>query len=196
MSDDAENVQILPDALRERERGPIEILCLEIGEPFDKRLERPEMLLAFVAALVSEVGWMMELTDKISNITGKETSHPSAAALPIAQMMAAARTVEQAEQLAEQVHDISDAAGEEIADRPLEMLSACASAVRFGLENPCRSRHAADAARQVWKNKYGVSLWDRQTPDWQHQWARRVFHTALASCAVEAWNRRATGATP
>jgi hypothetical protein len=79
-------------------------------------------------------------------------------------------------------------------DRPVEMLSACASAVRFGLEAPCRSRHAADAAQQVWTVKYGVTLSDDQSPGWGDQWARRLFRRALATSAIAAWNRRAPSA--
>lgn len=171
-----------------REQGAIERLCKEIGEPFDRRLERSEMLLAFVGELVREVGEMVAITIALSSVTGKQVSQAAAAALPIAQMMCARQNIPEAKRLAEQVHDISFAAGEEVADRPLEMLTACASAICFGLELPCRSRHAAAAAAQIWGQKYGVKLSDQHSPDWQQQWARVVFHTALATAALAGWN--------
>lgn len=166
------------------EKGPIEILCDEIGQPFDKRLERPEMLLAFVGELVAEVEFMMGIADRIKNITGHVNSEPAAAALAVAGLMVTAKTVDMAKAAASQVHDISHAAGEEVADRPLEMLSACASAIRFGMEVPCRSRHAAEAARMVWQRRYGVTLSDRLSPAWAKDWARTVFQRAVARMAV------------
>jgi len=179
-----------------RQRGVIEMLCAEIGEPFDRRLERPEMLLEFVRELVAEVADMMAITAAIAHVTGRTVSETAGAALAVAELMVTAPTPQEAMRLSEQVHDVCHAVSDDAApaDRPVEMLSACASAVRFGLEVPCRSRHAADAAQQIWANKYGVTLSDDQSPGWQKQWARRIFRRALATSAITAWNRRAPSA--
>ncbi|MFA9204868.1 MAG: hypothetical protein ACEQSH_00270 [Bacteroidia bacterium] len=184
----------MTDAMVERQRGAVEMLCAEIGEPFNMDLERPEMLLAFVRELVREISHMMELGAAISHVTGRNVSQDATAALAVAIEMVATQEVRQAIGRAVAIHNISHAAAEDVADRPLEMLSACASAVRFGLESPRCSRHAAAAAQQIWANKYGVSLFDRQTPNWERDWARGVFRDALAAVAVERWGALASAA--
>ena len=69
-------------------------------------------------------------------------------------------------------------------DHIIDALSACVSAIRFGLERPCNSRHAAAAAGEVWKLRYGVSLFDRCTSDWQKDWIRQQFQKALTNHVV------------
>jgi hypothetical protein len=68
----------------------------------------------------------------------------------------------------------------------IDMLSSCASAIRFGLEKPCRSRHAADAAGHIWKQRYGLRLFDSFTPAWQKDWTRVQLQEAILRLALEA----------
>ncbi len=69
-------------------------------------------------------------------------------------------------------------------DHLIDMLSSCVSAIRFGLEKPCHSRHAAKAANHIWKHKYGVKLFDNFTPAWQKDWSRAMLQEAILSLAI------------
>ena len=80
------------------------------------------------------------------------------------------------------VHDFVHTTGNDEAypcDHLVDMLSSCASAIRFGLEVPCRSRHAAEAANHIWKRVYGISLFDSFTSNWCHDWTRAKLTEAL-----------------
>lgn len=69
-------------------------------------------------------------------------------------------------------------------DHLLDMLSSCASAIRFGLEKPCTSRYAAAAANHIWSHLYGVHLFDQFTDEWQKDWARAQLQAAITGLAL------------
>jgi hypothetical protein len=177
-----------PAAAPRPERGPVRILCDEIGFPFDRRLEREDLFIAFVAQLVEEIGESRYLAERIGPYTGKPPSEASAGVLDVARAMVsrdlglsrAARLG-----LTRTIHGRSDEINPDdpthSCDHVVDMLSSCASAIRFGLEWPCHSRHAAEAANHVWKHVYGVSRFDGNTPSWQHEWARSKLQAAIIS---------------
>lgn len=68
-----------------------------------------------------------------------------------------------------------------------------ASAIRFGLETPCRSRHAAHAAQHVWQQIYGISLFDSHTPGWQREWARSKMIAALTALVAAILRAKEVG---
>jgi hypothetical protein len=166
-----------------RDKGPVQILCEEVGFDFSRRLERTDVLVAFVRTLVAEVADMRELADRLSQYTGKAPSTGSAEVLALAEEMLTASPDELVHR-AGAVHDACDRLNPEDThptDHLIDMLSSCASAIRFGLETPCRSRHAASAADHIWKHKYGVRLFDQSTPRWQKEWTRGKLLEAVIS---------------
>lgn len=174
--------------MSERVRGPIELLCKEVDFPFDRRMEREDLFIAFVSELVEEISQLRHTQAAIADLTGKPPSDASAQVLDVARSMVAldlGLSDKAREELTRFIHDRSheinpDDPGHQC-DHLVDMLSSCASAIRFGLEKPCRSRHAADAASHVWKHKYGVSLFDGNTPRWQKEWARSKLQAAILS---------------
>lgn len=165
----------------DRERGPVRILCDEIGFPFDERLERPEIIVAFAAELLAVVAHQDELSGIIKARFGGDHPADNAAAIEAARVMLA---VENKRAAASHVHALCDQMNPEDVyptNHTIDMVSSIASAVRFGLESPCRSRHAAAAADHVWKHTYGVSLFDRMTPAWEKDWARQKLQSAIIS---------------
>lgn len=170
--------------MEQRDKGPIEILCKEIGLHFEKDLERTDVLVAFVASLVGEISHMRAVQDQIAEVTGKPPSDNSAEALRLAGEMLSQDDDDTLIKKAAAVHDFSHTAAPDDmypADHLIDMVSSCASAIRFGLKKPCRSRHAAEAANHIWKHKYGVSLFDHFTSGWENEWARAKFHEAILS---------------
>lgn len=172
----------------ERVCGPVEVLCREIDFAFDARMERDDLLIAFVSELVGEVGHLRGVQAAIADLTGEPPSEESSPLLDLALSMVAldlglSRAAR--ERIATSIHDRSHEVNPDdpghSCDHLVDMLSSCASAIRFGLEKPCRSRHAAEAASHVWKHKYGVSLFDGNTPRWQREWARAKLQSALLS---------------
>lgn len=167
------------------EKGPIEKLCKEIGFRFEQTLERDELLVAFVAQLVSHIGEMHDMDATLVQVGGKPptiaskealTKMHELLALPIDKMIDASSVF----------HNFTDVLAPEDqypCDHLIDMLSSCASAIRFGLEKPCRSRHAADAAQHVWKRVYGVIRFDRFTSNWEKEWARAQLTSAIAAIA-------------
>lgn len=171
-------------AARWRDRGPVWALCEEIGFPFDPRLERVDLFVAFVGELVREVEERRDMAARIAHVTGKPPSEGSAEVLALATAMLKAQGVAELRERASAVHDASWRLNPDDAyptDHLIDMLSSCASAIRFGLESPCRSRHAADAAQHVWKQVYGVSRFDSLTPAWEKDWARQKLASAILS---------------
>lgn len=175
-----------PEALeRVKAKGPIEILCKEIGFRFLPPMETPDLLVAFVRVLVSEIADARDIQDRIAHLTGKRPSEGSAIVLDAAAAMLRATNVKEMIRVAAEVHSLADKHNPEEkypTDHLIDMLSSCASVIRFGLEVPCASRHAASAADHVWKQKYGVSLFDRYTSNWQKDWARAKFEEAMMLC--------------
>jgi hypothetical protein len=149
-------------------------------------MEDHRLLVAFVGVLVDEVAHMRAIAEAVVPMTGQPPSSDSAACLELS-----ARMVENTERTeliaaAEAVHAFVHGSGADEAypcDHLIDMLSGCASAIRFGLEFPCHSRHAAAAAEDVWKRRYGVQLFDDFTSAWCHEWVRAKFVEALARIA-------------
>lgn len=166
--------------------GPVEKLCREIGFPWDRRLEREDVFVAFVGELVEEVAQRLELSARLVGVAGNGPTDAALRALDLARSMVSrdlgldvpART-----KLATALHDLSHETNPE--DGPcghdVDMLASCASAIRFGLERPCHSRHAAAAAQHVWQHVYVVSRFDSNTPEWERSWARGKLTSALIS---------------
>lgn len=90
---------------------------------------------------------------------------------------------------AEKVHDLCHEWNPEETyptDHLIDMLSGCASAIRFGLETPCRSRHAAGAAAHIWEQRYGIRLQDELSSAWRKDWSRTQFQRAVILRMKEA----------
>jgi len=171
-----------PSAGWRRKQGPVEALCREIGFPFDYRLERPDVFVAFVRELVGEIADQRDMAERIAHLTNKPPSEGSAEVLALAVAMLAEPT----EERAAAVHDAADVLNLEDrvpTDHTIDMLVSCASAIRFGLVDKfgLESRHAAEAANHVWKQVYGVSRFDSATPAWEKDWARQKLTSALIS---------------
>lgn len=167
------------------EKGPVRILCDEIGFDFDPRLEREDVFVAFVRELVAAVEERREVQSRIAHVTHRPPSEGSGEVLALANRMLSWPTTT-ADRIAAAgvVHDAAHRLNPEgvyPTDHLIDMLSSCASAIRFGLEIPCRSRHAAGAANHVWKQRYGVSLFDSETPSWEREWARKRLLSAILS---------------
>lgn len=165
----------------EEKEGPIEILCREIGFTFDKKLETVDMLVTFVSVLVTEIKHMRWMDEKCTPITGKEPTENSAKAIALMRETLTHQDRDLLIRGATNVHDFTHTVNsdEGPCDHMVDMISSCASAIRFGLERPCRSRHAADATDHIWKHVYGIRLFDTFTGNWQREWAREKFQQAL-----------------
>lgn len=166
------------------ERGPVRVLCDEIGFPFSRGLERVDVFVAFVRELVSMVADQRHVTEHLASHGGAAPSEASAEALRLSAHMLAATDPEEMRLRAVAVHDHGHTVNPDMGpcDHMVDMLSSCASAIRFGLEpGPCRSRHAASAANHVWKQRYGIRLFDKHTSEWSHAWSRAVLIEALTS---------------
>lgn len=166
------------------EKGPVQILCEEIDFAYDARMERTDLLVAFVGQLVEVIRRQRDTASAIVKMTGKPPSEGSGEVLELVDAMLAARETDDIIAAASRVHDASWRLNPEDAyptDHYIDMLSSCASALRFGLETPCRSRHAAAAANHVWKRTYGISLFDSHSPAWGREWARSMLQSAILS---------------
>jgi hypothetical protein len=173
----------------DRERGPVEILCREIGFKFHRSMETEEIFVAFVGVLVEHIDEMRAMQMEIGPLTvsGALPSPESGEMLVAAkEMLTAPNKIERAAQ----IHLMFDNPDDAPCDHMIEMLSSCASAVRFGLETPCNSRHAADAAGCIWKQKYGLRLFDSFTNEWQNDWARAQLQTAILRLALATPKRK------
>jgi len=173
--------------MSDAEKGPIETLCKEIEFRFNPILERDELLVAFVSELVSELGEMRGLQAMLASCAGsKPPSGASAEVLAKTRAMLFLPYGGEMMEKAREVHNFIDGVVSDDdypCDHLIDMLSSCVSAIRFGLEKPCRSRHAAEAAQHVWKHVYGVQRFDRFTSNWQHDWARAQLTSAIALIA-------------
>jgi hypothetical protein len=163
------------------------MLCDEIGFVWHPRLERLDIFVAFVRALQIEVGLQRQMQAYIAaNIGGKPPSDGSAEVLALADEMLKGLTREALIEGATLVHQACDRLNPEDAyptDHLIDMLQSCASAIQFGLEidKPYRSRHAAAAAQQIWKQLYGLARLDEHTTAWSKDWARAKLIEAVVS---------------
>lgn len=170
------------------EKGPVEILCKEIDFHFHRGMETPHILVAFVARLVAEIANERSMEAAIAHVTGKPPSEKSAEALRLAQNMVAASDPGELIGRAALFHDFDHMNNPEEGpcDHLIDMLSSCASAIRFGLEVPCHSRHAAEAANHIWRRLYGIRRHDSITPHWSKHWARVQLQNAITDLALRA----------
>lgn len=167
--------------LRGRDKGPVRILCDEIGFPFDSRIERSDVLVAFARELLYEVSRENGLERKLSEMVGKAHNPEALEAINLAVEMLEADDKIAA---AARVHDACRRLNPEDAyptNHAVDMVSSIASILRFGLESPCMSRHAAEAANHVWRRQYGITRFDRHTPAWENEWARSKLTSAIIS---------------
>ncbi len=173
-----------------REKGPVEILCKEIEWRgfFDRRMETQNIFISFVDVLVSNIAEMRETAATIAPIlTGKPPSDDSATVLV---KVGALLTLGERDKMiayAAEVHNfIHEVAPDDAypCDHLIDMLSSCVSAVRFGLEKPCHSRHAAEAASHIWKQRYSIRLFDDFTSAWQRDWTRAQLQKAILNAAL------------
>jgi hypothetical protein len=165
-----------------RQRGPVELLCNEIGFRFRQSMETVQTLRAFTQVLVGEIEEMRHFAAAISDLTGTTPSAESAEAIARASEMLTFAGRDQLIAVAATVHAFCNEAnpeGKYPTDHYIDMVSSCTSILRFGLETPCHSRHAASAMEHVWRLKYGVKLHDRHTSNWANDWGRSVLESAL-----------------
>lgn len=183
----------IANGLSERVKGPVETLCDEIGFRFDRRMERDEILVAFVAELIAVIRHGREIALAITEMTGKPPSEGSNEVLNLCDDMLNAEGAPAIIEAARIIHEACDRLNPEDSyptDHIIDMLQSCASALRFGLEKPCKSRHAASAAHHVWKRTYGISLFDNHTPEWSSSWARAKLSDAILGLAVRDYLER------
>lgn len=172
----------------ERKAGPVEILCKEIDFQFNRSMEATTILVAFVEQLVRQVADAREMEVAISGVTGRAPSDASAEALRLAiEMIDTNQPPVILIERAAKLHAFDDTVNPDDGpcDHIVDMLNSCASAIRFGLETPCRSRHAASAAQHIWRKRYGISLEDDITPHWSKHWARIQLQRAITDLALK-----------
>lgn len=173
---------------REREHGPVEILCREIDFRFTPAMETDAILIAFVGQLIERIADMHEMKASIASHIGTPApSEDSRRVIDSARAMLQAESNTEIIALAAALHGLCDELNPEDAyptDHLIDLVNSCASAIRFGLEKPWRSRHAAAAADDIWKHVYGVSLFDRFTLAWRKEWARAALQDAILGIAV------------
>lgn len=189
--------------------GPVNILCKEIGARFEPGMETVAMLRAFVSILVGQVDEIKHWQQATAHLTKKAPSANAQEAINLAYLMLGQTEPEKMKEAAAAVHDFCHVANPDDAyptDHIIDMISGCASAIRFGLETPCHSRHAAEAASHIWRLKYGVGLHDSFTGAWEHEWARAMLQRAMLLQISQAkpladalrnlvWQARTSGGT-
>jgi len=166
----------------EHQPGPVEMLCKEIGQRFEPGMETVAMLRAFVAVLVGQVDEKRGWQQATAHLTSSAPSANAQEAINLAMHMLGASDPEQLKLRAAEVHAFCSLNNPDDAyptDHLIDMVSSCASAIRFGLEKPCRSRHAAAAAQHIWRIVYGIGREDSLTPAWEKEWARTMFQRAM-----------------
>lgn len=159
----------------------VEILCKEIGYRFDKRMETPATLAAFVKVLVSQVDDIRRHHRFMANHGGPPPTAEADETFNRVHLIFGQTTIDGLIKFAAEAHDYIHTvhSDEGPCDHLIDMLSSCVSAIRFGLEIPCHSRHASEAAGHIWKHLYGVRLFDSYTSAWQHDWTRSKLQEAI-----------------
>lgn len=161
--------------------GAVEILCKEIGYRYQVGMETPSMLRAFVCILVSDVDQARHWSSFMVRHGGKAPSAESDETFNRVHLMLGQTEPDGLIRMAAEAHDYIHTvhSDEGPCDHLIDMLSSCVSAIRFGLEKPCHSRHAASAAKHIWRLRYGVTLEDSLTIGWSNDYARSVLERAL-----------------
>lgn len=173
---------------KRKEKGPIEILCDEIDFRFSRKMERVDLLVSFVSVIVGHVGDMRMTQEAISEMTGHSPSDESAIFLGKVNDLLKLNDRQGLIDGASEIHSYSHGLGLEEAypcDHLIDMLGSCVSAIRFGLEVPCHSRHAASAANHVWERAYGISRFDQYTSNWKNDWVRSQMQNAISNLAFK-----------
>lgn len=170
-------------SMKKKEQGPVEILCQEIGATYTNNMESTSILVTFISVLVDEIDCMVLMDHHIADLTGKEVPNETYGAIEIVRKLLTISDRVLLIEGASRAHDTVTVHDEGPCNHYVDMLSSCVSAIRFGLEAPCRSRHAAEAASHVWKQKYGITLFDKHSPAWGRQWACVKFYEALGIAA-------------
>lgn len=154
-------------------KGPVEILCDEIGAVFNANMETIPVFLSFITVLVAEIEHDEIMTAKIR---GSKVDEKLQQAFVDMDELLSATEYKQIMYLADQFC---------IHESPKHLLRDCAIAVKFGLEAPCKSRHAADAAKRICRHLYGYSMHDTMISDLENQWVRNKFYDSLGRLAGE-----------
>ena len=154
-------------------KGPVETLCDEIGAVFNSNMETIPVFMSFVARLVAEIEH-----DEIMNakIRGNNVKEKVQQAFVDMDELLSATNYNQIMYLADQFC---------IHEAPKHLLQDCAVAIKFGLEVPCKSRHAADAAKRICRHLYGYNMHDTMINDFENKWARDKFYDSLGRLAGE-----------
>ena len=154
-------------------KGPVEILCDEIGAVFNSNMETIPVFMSFITVLVAEIEHDEIMTAKIhgSNVADKLQQ----AFVDMDELLSATDR-EQILYLADQFC---------IHDSPNHLLRQCAVAIKFGLGVPCKSRHAADVAKSICRHLYGYKMHDTMIGDFENQWVRNKFYCSLGRLSGE-----------
>ncbi len=168
------------------DKGPVQVLCEEVKFPFTRSIERTDVFVAFVRELLLVVDHHQGISEAIAQRFGAvNPTCGSQEALKAAFDMLSQTTTEAKIEAAGGVHDLCHTLNPEEmvpTNHTIDMVSSCASAIRFGLESgPCRSRHAAAAANHIWRIVYGISLHDSLSRKWSEDWACRQLLAAIVS---------------
>jgi hypothetical protein len=167
-----------------KEKGAVQILCEEIGATYIEKMESVDVLVAFVSVLVDEIDGMMGISRQIQHLTDEKVSVGAEEALKCVKDLLLVKGRKDLIKASESAHRVTYVSDDGPCDHNIDMLSSCVSAIRFGLEIPSMSRHAAEAANHIWKFRYGVSLFDRHSSGWSKEWSRSKFYEALGSISA------------
>ena len=152
-------------------KGPVEVLCDEIGAVFNSNMETIPVFLSFITVLVAEIEHEAIMNAKIHKSQVEEKLQQ--AFVDMDELLSATE-YNQIMYLADQFC---------IHEAPSHLLRQCAVAVKFGLERPCKSRHAADAAKNICRHIYGYSMHDIMINEFENQWVRDKFYDSLGRLA-------------
>ena len=171
-----------------KNKGPVEILCEEIGATFTDNMESIPVLKAFISVLVCEISDMVQTANTITRLTEQYVPSGTDKAINMVRNLLVLSHRSDLITAAANAHEspVLFVPDEGPCNHYVDMLSSCVSAIRFGLEQPCRSRHAAAAAHHIWKHRYGITLFDNHSHDWGRQWAKAKFYEALGVAVKKA----------
>lgn len=154
-------------------KGPVEILCDEIGAVFNPNMETIPVLMSFITRLVAEIEHDEIMSAKVRG--GEVDKKIQQAFVDIDELLSATRY--------EQILYLSDQFC--IHEAPNHLLRKCAVAIKFGLEVPCRSRHAADVAKSICRHLYGYKMHDIMINEFEDRWVKDKFYDSIGRLAGE-----------
>lgn len=160
-------------------KGPIEILAREIGADYTAAMERPAVLFAYLRQLLGHIEWDADIGKRCGSAISEHfprllerTYELCDGALSVDESIVEAKIID------DLIREVDDDDGWPT-DRHLSLLDGILCAVRFGLETPCRSRWPAEAGNELFKHRYGLTLFDRYTNRWSKEWLQDRFADAL-----------------